>query len=133
MSDQGPYADLARALNAPREASRMGLIKFGKHDLEFWAGVSKIAALARARGHLGQDGNPIWSIDEWQAFCRGCRAYTHLPFFQAAIANTVHEVEACLADGYDAADIHAVLIGANFEKERHLRAAKQNAFFVDVE
>jgi len=110
-------------------SGRLDKIAFAKHDVEFWAGVSRIAARARARGDLGQDGNPIWSINEWKAFCRGCRAYTHLPMMnlQAAVANTVHEVEAMIADGFSAGEIHGILAYAGTEAQIKANAQRESS------
>lgn len=90
---------------------------FPKDALEFFAGCARIGARARARGELGADGHPIWSLAEWKAFCKGARSYSHLHMFSSAIVNTVHEVEAMLADGFDAASIHNVLRGYEAQRE----------------
>lgn len=102
--------------------------KMPKDVLAFFAGVSRIAARARARGELGRDGDPIWSVNEWKAFCRGARAYRHLRMFGTALVKTVQEVEACIADGYGAEDIHNILLGAAAETDRKLLAEKQATY-----
>jgi hypothetical protein len=107
-------------------SARLEPVRFPDDVLGFFSGVAKIAARARARGELGADGQPIWSVNEWKAFCRGARAYRHMPMFGNAIVNTVHEVEACIADGYEAADIHNILLGHEAERERK-RVAQKNA------
>src|ERR1700760_1286940 len=90
-------------------------VRFPNDVLGFFTGVAKIAARARARGEFGPDGEPVWSVNEWKAFCRGVRAYKHMPFLGTALVNTVHEVEACIADGYEAIDIHNILLGHQTE------------------
>jgi hypothetical protein len=84
---------------------------FPRDVLEFFKGCSRIGELARARGVLGPDGQPVWSIAHWQAFCRGARAYKHFGMLGAPVFNTVIEVEECIQDGYDEMDIHRILAG----------------------
>jgi hypothetical protein len=85
---------------------------FPRDVLEFFKGCSRLGELARARGIIGPDGQPVWSIPMWIAFCRGARAHSHMPhMFGSAIVRTVHEVEECIADGYDEMDIHRILAG----------------------
>lgn len=91
--------------------SRGGPSLFPTDVLEFFKGVSRLAARAKARGNLGPDGHPIWSEDELRAFCKGARAYRHLSFYGNALVRSVQEIEACLEDGYDASDIHNILAG----------------------
>lgn len=100
---------------------------FPKDVLDFFAGVRRLSDRARERNELGRDGEPIWSEVEWATFCKGARAYKHMSFFGAAIVNTVTEVEAMLADGFSAQDIHNVLLGNTAEKERKLLAASRVA------
>lgn len=105
----------------------MGELKFPPDIVRFFAGVSKLAELARTHGQIGKDGAPIWQINHWLAFCKGARAYQHMSMFGSAIVTTVHEVEEMLADGYDAEGIHNVLLGTRVEKERELLAASRVA------
>lgn len=95
----------------------LNALKIPKDALGFFTGVSKLAARARARGEFDAAGDPIWSINEWKAFCRGAREYAHLQMFGIAIVNTVHEVEACIEDGYDAESIHNILKAAELNRE----------------
>jgi hypothetical protein len=92
---------------------------FPKDVTSFFQGVNRLAARARARGDLDAAGDPIWSEVEWQAFCRGARSYSHLPMFGNAIINTVTAVEAWLASGMDAFDIHEALRDGGVEQEIH--------------
>jgi hypothetical protein len=95
-----------------------GNAKLGADVTSFFAGVVKLGALARAQGHFDAEGDPIWSIPIWEAFCRGARAYKHAgSFYGPGLVNTVHEVEEMIADQYDAASIHAVLKGFEYERE----------------
>jgi hypothetical protein len=87
-------------------------VGFPEDVLKFWAVCSKIGARARKRGWMGPDGEPIWSLEEWGAFCRAARAYGHMGnMFGTALVVTVHEVEELVADGYDAEDVHCLLAG----------------------
>jgi hypothetical protein len=106
-------------------SGRLEPVRFPDDPLGFFMGIAKISARARARGEFGSDGQPVWSVNEWKAFCRGARAYRHMPFLGNGIVNTVHEVEACIEDGYEAIDIHNILLGAEAERERR-RIAQKN-------
>lgn len=101
-------------------------VKFGKDPLAFFVGVSKLAARARARPERDADGDPIWDLIEWKAFCRGVREYAHLQVLGLGMAayRTALEVEAMLEDEYDATGIHNVLKGTAAENDRHWRAAE---------
>lgn len=107
-------------------SARLEPTRFPKDVLGFFAGVGKLAARARERGEYGSDGEPVWSINEWKAFCRGARSYSHMPFLGTALVNTVHEVEACIEDGYEAIDIHNILLGHENERQR-IHIAQKNA------
>lgn len=102
---------------------------FPAEAVRFYAGVAKIAARARARTERGQDGHPIWSISEWQAFAKGVRGFAQLQLLGLGMAayRTVVEVEAMILDGFSAADIHACLAGENAMKTTELNAARNVA------
>ena len=92
---------------------------FPRDVIDFFSGVRKLAARARARGDFGPDGEPVWSEAEWIAFCRGARAHSHLGMFGNGIVNTVRDVESWLASGMDAFDIHEALRDGGVEQEMH--------------
>lgn len=102
-------------------SGRLDPVKFPSDVLSFYVGVSKLAALARARGDLAPDGNPIWSVNEWKAFCRGVRSYSHTRSLGLGMAayRTCVEVEAWIASGMDAFDIHEALRDGGVEQEIH--------------
>lgn len=106
---------------------------FPKDALDFFKGVSRLGELARKHGEIGPDGNPVWQIVHWQAFCKGARAYAHLHMFGMAIVNTVQEVEACIADEYDALSIHNILLGIEFEREvKNLQRDPRQIHYVEL-
>jgi hypothetical protein len=94
---------------------------FPKDALDFYAGVSRLAARARERGDLDAQGDPIWSENEWKAFCRGVRSYSHLQSLGLGMAayRTCVDVESWLASGMDAFDIHEALRDGGVEQEIH--------------
>lgn len=93
-------------------------VKFPKDALSFFVGISKLAARARARGDLDAVGDPIWSVNEWRAFCRGVREYGHIRALGIGMAayRTAIEVEEMLKDQFDAESIHAVLKGYDIQR-----------------
>lgn len=76
---------------------------------EFYAAVRAIAARAAKRGEIGEGGGYVWSLTEWQYFCKIARASTHPAFFGNAVLHTVRNVETMIADGKTAREIHALL------------------------
>jgi hypothetical protein len=110
-------------------SGRLDLMRFPKDPLAFYAGVAKLAARARERGDLGQDGNPIWDLSEWKAFCRGVRSYSHTRSLGLGMAayKTAVEVEAMLADGFSAGDIHSVLMAVGTEAQIKANAQRESS------
>ena len=110
-------------------SGRLDKIAFPKDVLGFYVGVSKLAARARARGEMGQDGNPIWSTSEWSAFCRGVRSYSHTRSLGLGMAayKTAVEVEAMIADGFSAGDIHSVLMAVGTEAQIKANAQRESS------
>lgn len=110
-------------------SGRLDKIAFPKDVLAFYAGVSRLAARARERGDLGQDGNPIWSVNEWKAFCRGVRSYSHTRSLGLGMAayKTAVEVEAMIADGFSAGDIHSVLMAVGTEAQIKANAQRESS------
>lgn len=88
-------------------------MKFPKDALSFFVGIGKLAARAKAQGNIGSDGQYIWDLANWTAFCRGVREYSHLQILGIGMAayRTCLEVEAMIADEMDAESIHRVLAG----------------------
>ena len=120
-------ADPLRALL--EMSGRLEEMKFPKDVIGFYLGVSRLAARARARGDMGQDGNPIWSTVEWQAFCRGVRSYSHTRSLGLGMAayKTAVEVEAMIADGFSAGDIHSVLMAVGTEAQIKANAQRESS------
>jgi hypothetical protein len=110
-------------------SGRLDPVKFPSDVISFYVGVSKLAALARAHGEIGQDGNPVWQLSHWKAFCRGVRSYSHTRSLGLGMAayKTAVEVEEMLADGYDAASIHNVLMAAGTEAQIKANAQRESS------
>lgn len=93
----------------------------GPKSIKFYETCSKIGARARQRGDLDVNGDPIWSVPEWESFCRAydaCRDWLPDMLFFAA-RNTATEVRAWIASGMDAFDIHEALRDGGVEQEIH--------------
>lgn len=103
--------------------SALHTVRYGKDALDFFAGIVKIANRARAQGNFDERGDPIWDIPSWKAFCKGVRGFQHLQVANlgGAAYKTMLEVETMLEDGFDAAGIHAVLKGYEWEREQKNR------------
>jgi hypothetical protein len=110
-------------------SGRLDKIAFPKDVLGFYVGVSKLAALARAHGEIGQDGNPVWQLSHWKAFCRGVRSYSHTRSLGLGMAayKTAVEVEAMIEDGFSAGDIHSVLMAVGTEAQIKANAQRESS------
>ena len=71
----------------------------------------------------------MWSINEWKAFCRGVRSYSHTRSLGLGMAayKTAVEVEQMIEDGYDAGSIHAVLMAVGTEAQIKANAQRESS------
>ena len=110
-------------------SGRLDKIAFPADPLGFFAGCARLGARARAQGVLGQDGEPIWDIPAWTAFCRGVRAHSHTRSLGLGMAayKTAVEVEAMIEDGFSAGDIHSVLMAVGTEAQIKANAQRESS------
>lgn len=85
--------------------------------------LREIGQSARKRSELGEGGDPVWSVEEWRAFCDAGQDYAETGgAFADGIFKTVRNVRTMLDDGKDARFIHRVFYWRGRKAEEDGRA-----------